>query len=526
MRRVLLTAVLLAFPLPTHACSGGGHIFVALASIGKLRQESDPDAQRLAQVLHKYRWIVCQGAEGPDVVQAIREYRFSHWFPLFEVDYEHPERFDLAAAQPYFTALLRDAYAVDYSVAAEEVAAHDIQLYRPPDPELREVSVAFAAGYISHLLSDYFCHQPAKVWWDKRPGMADACEKGTGVRSYGQLQIVFADMLWQRYLDEYGVEEDAAQQFRRSADDYHEDNGVLPYCALACSADAYADWPAAVRDLVDPSKFDGCAAPFALGEGHLSGIVEGDHRSSHAILEAARLELDEAIELSDELTGWREVYRRVVDMIVQAWGDAAPHLDLQPIDDTDLLARREQPGHLRRLIVVGGEPGTRVPLALHGDSLLKTWHARDGSQGTFRRWSEDPRARFDFGMTTVGEESKIAILTHPPYYGAVGFVSGEYRLQLPDTDQPIRLRGFTSLFANNADSDGVVMKVTVATEDGEERELLSRMVVGQGWEPFEVDLSAFVGKAIRLRLITDAGPKDNTVRDNAAWGAPAISVGG
>jgi hypothetical protein len=243
MKRALLGLLALTVSAPAFACSGGGHVFVALASIGKLRQESDADARRLAGILHKYRWVVCQGAEGPDVVQQIREYRFSHWFPLFEVDYEHPERFDLAAAQPYFTALLKHAYAVDYSVTAEDIAAHELQLYRPPDPELREVSLAFAAGYISHLLSDYFCHHPAKVWWDQRPEMADACEKGSNVRSYGQLQIVFADMLWQRYLDEYGVQEDAAQQFREAADEYHEDNGVLPYCALACSATAYADWP-------------------------------------------------------------------------------------------------------------------------------------------------------------------------------------------------------------------------------------------------------------------------------------------
>jgi len=480
----------------------------------------------LAHVLDKYRWVVCQGAEGPDIVQDARGYNNSHWFPLFAVDYEHPEHFDLQAAQPYFTALLKGAYRVDYGVTPDDIAAHHFQLWRPPDRQWREVSLAFAAGYTTHLLADYFCHRPAQVWWDKRPEMADACDKGTSVRSYGQLQIVFADMLWQRYLAEYGVEPDAAESFRAHVDDYHVDNGALPYCALVCSLASYEGWPERVRELVDVAQFDACAAPFVVGEGSLGGVVQSDHEQSLAILREAGLGLDEAIALSDELTGWREVYRQVVDMIVRVWQAAAPEVGLQKVDDTDLVSARPGPSQLPELLPLDNQPGAQLSLALHGASALKTWHARDGRMGAFRRWSEEPRARLDPGMAIVGGQSMIALLTHPPYHGLVGFVMGEYLLQLPDTDRPLSLRGFTSLFANTTDSDGVVMRVAVESAYGEQTELLRREVTEQAWQPFDLDLSPYRGQVIRLRFITDAGLRGNTVRDNAAWGAPTVVVAG
>jgi len=134
-------------------CSPAGHAVVANAAVHRMQQSNDPEVRKLARVLHKYRWVVYWAAEGPDIVQNDRGYEASHWFPLYPVDYERPERFDLAAAQPCFTALFRHAYRLDYGVTPEDVTRHTIAATRRPRPDWREVSLAFACGYTTHLLS-------------------------------------------------------------------------------------------------------------------------------------------------------------------------------------------------------------------------------------------------------------------------------------------------------------------------------------------------------------------------------------
>ena len=103
----------------------------------------------------------------------------------------------------------------------------------------------------------------------------------------------------------------------------------MPYCALACSKQYYADWPAHVLQAVDPSKYDVCAAPM-LGKGGagFGRCVEHESGRVHAMLDHMGMSLDEAVRQSDELTGWRDTYARVIAMILQIWSAAAPRLDL------------------------------------------------------------------------------------------------------------------------------------------------------------------------------------------------------
>lgn len=46
------------------------------------------------------------------------------------------------------------------------------------------------------------------------------------------------------------------------------------------------------------------------------------------------------------------------------------------------------------------------------------------------------------------------------------------------------------------------------------------------WQPFRADLSAFRGKKVALRLVTDVGPAGNSHSDWAAWGEPRVVLGG
>ena len=335
---VLASAVGLIGPGALRACSPAGHAFVAIAALNKLAQSEDPEVQKLARILRKYRWVVYWGAEGPDMVQTGRGYHNSHWFPLYAVDYHHPEKFDLKVAQPFYTALLKGAYAGDYGVTPEDVRRHGLKHARGPRPGWNEVGLAYACGYTTHLISDYFCHHPAKIWWDKEPKLQKAVREVCHSESYGVIQEFYAVMLWERYLKEYGVPADAQVDLRSQLAMHHVDNGVLPYCALACSTRFHADWPPKVLPILDPSKYDACAAPMLHRGGPNSGAwLEHESKRVHAMIEHMGLSLDEGIRQSDDLSGWRDTYARVIDMIVTLWTDAAPHLTLGEPDELNVV---------------------------------------------------------------------------------------------------------------------------------------------------------------------------------------------
>ena len=71
-------------------------------------------------------------------------------------------------------------------------------------------------------------------------------------------------------------------------------------------------------------------------------------------------------------------------------------------------------------------------------------------------------------------------------------------------------------------TDGVVMAVEVVTAEGDVDRLWSLAIdgsaAGDAYQEAVVDLSAYQGQALTLRLITEAGPKGNGDFDYALWG--------
>ncbi len=517
----------LAFGPAAQACSPAGHAFVAIASLGRLAQSKDPQARRLAKILRKYRWVVYWGAEGPDVVQSGRGYHSSHWFPLYAVDYHHPERFDLKAAQPYYTALLRHAYRADYGVTPDDAAKHGIVLARQPRRDWGEVGLAYACGYITHLISDYFCHDPAKVWWDKEPKLRKAVLDVAKSKSYGVIQEFYAVMLWERFLKDYGVSADGLADFRSGLARHHVDNGVLPYCALAGSKTFYADWPPRVLAALDPSKHDACAAHMLhRGGAGFGRCVDHESKRVHAMLEHMGLSLDDAIKQSNDLTNWRRTYARVIDMIVQIWGDAARQLELAAPDATNVvLAAERGPAKAGLLIEVPAQKGARINLALHRDWAIRRYRTRKGEEGPVTGWGEKPSgARFDLAALPVEGRSRIAIFTDGPWLGDPGRVSGTFRLRLPKTKARLTFRALVGLHGKKTKSDGVTFRVVVADATGKRHKRSEQHTASRTLQPVAVDLSRFAGQTVELSLISDAGPNDNPGWDWGAWVEPIILI--
>jgi len=135
------------------------------------------------------------------------------------------------------------------------------------------------------------------------------------------------------------------------------------------------------------------------------------------------------------------------------------------------------------------------------------------------------------GIQSLPEPHKT-LFVHPPWYqGKSGSLTMEFPLALPDTHPLL----FTCAIAMNAvsagepPSDGVFFRVYAApfdAPDGDKGTLLFEThTASQTWVPVFVDLAAYAGQSIRLRLETHPGPKNDTTCDRALWGDPMIVAG-
>ena len=128
---------------------------------------------------------------------------------------------------------------------------------------------------------------------------------------------------------------------------------------------------------------------------------------------------------------------------------------------------------------------------------------------------------------TRGGVSRAGFAVHPPYRGAAGVTWNDFALALP-AGKPAVLKFFTSLRDSSPTeplSDGTEFKVIAIAADGAEKELFTRFSACKTWEPASVDLGAYAGQRITLRLWTGPGPKGNTTCDQCYWGDPVIAVG-
>ena len=66
--------------------------------------------------------------------------------------------------------------------------------------------------------------------------------------------------------------------------------------------------------------------------------------------------------------------------------------------------------------------------------------------------------------------------------------------------------------------DGILYKVCVQTADGKRVVVAEETVRTHEWRPIRADLRPWAKDNVRLILIADCGPKNNTNGDWAAWG--------
>ena len=136
------------------------------------------------------------------------------------------------------------------------------------------------------------------------------------------------------------------------------------------------------------------------------------------------------------------------------------------------------------------------------------------------------RASFRPGGPVNRGTVKRAIAMHPPWTPRPGTMYVEYRVNLPST-QPLKLT-FANAIRDHANteppSDGVTFRVWVVDGDQPKR-VFERHTDSKTWLAGEVDLSAYAGRTVRLRLESHPGPKRNTTCDQCYWAEPTVLAG-
>lgn len=119
--------------------------------------------------------------------------------------------------------------------------------------------------------------------------------------------------------------------------------------------------------------------------------------------------------------------------------------------------------------------------------------------------------------TSSGEVSKAGLFMHPPWTGGVGYSFAMYDpVTLPA--QPAAFRAFVGKSDGSDLGDGILYRLAVVDAAGKETILGEQTVLQHEWLPLEGDLSPWAGQAVRLKLISDVGPKDDSSGDWACWG--------
>lgn len=120
-----------------------------------------------------------------------------------------------------------------------------------------------------------------------------------------------------------------------------------------------------------------------------------------------------------------------------------------------------------------------------------------------------------------GGESRRCLFMHPSYGRKPGASYVAYSLDLP-AEENAELQFAMGMRDGLDATDGVTFIVQVETADGTRTGLFRQHHKELRWEPVVVDLSAYAGQHIILRLVSDCGPADDTTADHSFWGEPRI----
>ena len=121
----------------------------------------------------------------------------------------------------------------------------------------------------------------------------------------------------------------------------------------------------------------------------------------------------------------------------------------------------------------------------------------------------------------LGGQAHNAYQVHPPYRdGRTGYAVWSRDVRIPAGGRLEMHLGMGE--KSPARSDGVAFSVELIDLDGDKpaavRRIFEHTQKAAQWTPHTVSLARWAGKGVRLRFISDCGPKDNATTDHSLWG--------
>jgi hypothetical protein len=116
-----------------------------------------------------------------------------------------------------------------------------------------------------------------------------------------------------------------------------------------------------------------------------------------------------------------------------------------------------------------------------------------------------------------GNVTKDALFMHPPYKTGTGYAFATYSaIKLP-AQPDAAFRAVVGKGDGSDSGDGILYRVLVIPENGTETVAVEKTITRHEWTPIEANLSRWKGQTIRLKLMADPGPKDNSSGDWGGW---------
>jgi len=115
---------------------------------------------------------------------------------------------------------------------------------------------------------------------------------------------------------------------------------------------------------------------------------------------------------------------------------------------------------------------------------------------------------------SLGSESHNAYFVHPPYHNTSGYAFWEREITVPKNGELVFYTGLSDRAAGR--SDGVTFKVELSA--GSAEGIFERHYTESKWQRQSVSLAKWSGQRVRLKFISDCGPKNNTTTDHSLWG--------
>jgi hypothetical protein len=118
---------------------------------------------------------------------------------------------------------------------------------------------------------------------------------------------------------------------------------------------------------------------------------------------------------------------------------------------------------------------------------------------------------------TCGNETKQGLFMHPPYKSGVGCAFALYEPVTLPREPAAAFRCEIGKRDGSDRGDGILFRVAVVEAGGKETAVVERQWAEHAWTPIEADLSRWAGQMIRLKLLSDVGPANNSSGDWACW---------